>query len=166
MARHEKHIAEYVKTCQPCLKAKSKRTIKPEVKPVPIVAPRFHDLVLDIVGPLPTSNSYRYLLTMVDKTSRYVQAMPLTSASSAQCAKAFLDGWVSIFGIPSRASSDNGASFTSKLWTDIHESFGTIVSYSPLYSPQSVGIIERQHKDLKASFRACLIQMGDTYGTQ
>ena len=67
------------------------------------------------------------------------------------------------FGIPSVASSDNGVSFQSRLWSDLHDSLGTIVTYSPLYSPQSVGIIERQHKDIKQSLKACLITVGEEY---
>ena len=107
--------------CPGCLGGKSKKTIKPLVKPIPVVLPRFHDVVLDIVGPLVESNNYRYLLTIIDKTSRYFEAVPMVQASASECCRAFLNGWVSKFGIPSRASSDNGVSFHAKLWSDLHE---------------------------------------------
>ena len=41
-----------------------------------------------------------------------------------------------------------------------------MVEFSPLYSPASVGIIERQHRDLKSSLKAALIRMGSTSGSR
>ena len=90
----KKDINDYVLKCRGCLQAKDKRTIRPPMKPMPIVMPRFHDVVLDIVGPLTPSNSYRFLLTIVDKTSRWVEAVPMEKATAASCATAFLEGWV------------------------------------------------------------------------
>ena len=37
------------------------------------------------------------------------------------------------------------------------------VKYSALYRPQSIGLLERQHRGLKDSLKAALIQMGDTH---
>ena len=37
------------------------------------------------------------------------------------------------------------------------------MNYTPLYSPQANGLIERQHSTLKTSLKAALIQMGDKY---
>ena len=55
---------------------------------------------------------------------------------------------------------DNGVTFQSKLWKDINDNLGTIVSYTPIYSSASLGTLERQHLDLKSSLKACLLAMG------
>ena len=117
----------------------------------------------DLVGPLPLSEGYRYLLTIVCRTSRWVEALPLPDATSAHACRAFIDGWVRHFGIPLNMTCDNGTTFTSKLWKDINENLNTIVNFTPIYNPASLGSIERQHADIKNALRATLIAMGDEF---
>ena len=71
--------------------------------------------MLDIVGPLPESQGMRYLLTIVDRTSRFVEALPLREANAASCCDAFLSQWVSWFGLPETACSDNGNTFVAQM---------------------------------------------------
>ena len=121
--------------------------------------------MLDIVGPLPVSNGMKYLLTVIDRTSRFVDALPLPEATAANCCEAFVSQWVSRFGLPRTATTDNGNTFISHLWSQMHDQLGTVVTYTPVYSPASLGSLERQHKDIKASLRAVLNHMGDTHGS-
>ena len=37
------------------------------------------------------------------------------------------------------------------------------VKYSALYRPQAIGMLERQHRGLKDSLKAALIDMGETH---
>ena len=91
----KKQITDYVHSCKGCLGAKDKKIIRPDLKPMPVLAPRLHDISLDIVGPLTPSNNFRYLLTIVDRTSRYFAAVPMVSATSSKACRAFLEGWAS-----------------------------------------------------------------------
>ena len=75
--------------------------------------------MLDVVGPLPPSKGYKYLLTAICRTSRLVRAIPMTEATAASAADAFLHSWVSLFGVPALVTSDNGANFTAGLWKDM-----------------------------------------------
>ena len=97
---------------------------------------------------------------------RFLAAVPMKSTTSAECAAAFAEGWIQYFGTPAYATSDNASYFVSRLWKDIHAKLGTIIGYSPLYRPQSVGMIERQHAPLKTGLRAALLAMNDEYGSQ
>ena len=126
---------------------------------------RFRDLMLDIIVPLPDSHGMRYCLTVIDRTSRFVDALPIPEATAANCADAFIAQWVSRFGIPETATCDNGNTFVSNLWSKLHENLGTVVKYTPVYSPASLGGLERQHRDIKSSLRAVLHHMGDTHGS-
>ena len=65
------------------------------------------------------------------------------------------------FGLP---TCYNGKAFIAKLWKGLHDTLGTIVSYTPPLHPQSLGSLERQHKDIKSGFRAILNHMADTHG--
>ena len=122
--------------------------------------------MLDIIGPLPDSCGMRYLLTIIDRTSRYVDALPLPEANAANCCNAFIAQWVSRWGIPETATCDNGNTFVSNLWSKLHEQLGTVVNYTPVYHPASLGGLERQHRDIKSSLKAVLSHMGDTHGHQ
>ena len=63
-------ISKFVTSCHPCISAKSHKIIKPPMNPRPVTRGRFKDIQVDIVGPLPPSQGYRYLLTIVDRTTR------------------------------------------------------------------------------------------------
>ena len=157
-------ISDFVTHCIECNRCKATKTVKPPMVPRPVLQPRFQDVQCDLVGPLPPSEGHTHLLTLVDRTSRWFEAIPLTEANAEQCCNAFVRGWVKNFGIPSKLSSDNGNTFTSRLWTNLQDKLGAIVQYTPLYSPQAVGGVERQHKDLKNSLKTALLHMGDTNG--
>ena len=88
--------------------------------------------------------------------------MPVATAES--CADAFISQWISRYGIPSTAVSDNGNTFVAQLWQKVNEALGIIVSYTPVYSAASLGGLERKHRDLKYSLKATLQQMGDQHG--
>ena len=157
-------ISNFVNQCIGCNRCKSTQTIRPPMVPRPVLQPRFQDLEVDLVGPLPPSEGHTHLLTVVDRTSRWFEALPLTKPSSDQCCDAFIRGWIRNFGIPARITSDNGNTFTSQLWADIQAKLGSIVQYTPLYSPQSLGGVERQHKDLKSGLKTALLHMGESNG--
>jgi hypothetical protein len=56
---------------------------------------------VDLVGPLPVSKEgFTHLFTMVDHSTRWAEAVPLSSVSTADCAAALFTGWVSQFGVP------------------------------------------------------------------
>jgi IS30 family transposase len=77
---------------------------------------RFAHLHVDLVGPLPSSAGYTYIFTIVDRTTRWPEAVPLSATAAADCAQALLVGWIQRFGVPSTITSDRGPQFTSSLW--------------------------------------------------
>ena len=60
-----------------------------------------------------------YIFTMVDRWSRWPEAVPLADISAASCANALIRGWIARFGIPTNLTSDRGAQFTSSLWSEL-----------------------------------------------
>ena len=155
-------IPIFIKTCNPCLKTKpGKKTVNTGEFLVP--DKRFSHVMVDVVGPLPNSFGYKYLLSIICRTTRNLHAVPMKEALSEEAASAFLHHWASIWGLPSLVTSDNGASFVAGLWKGMMEKLNIEVKYSALYRPQSIGMLERQHQSLKSSLKAALIDMGDTY---
>ena len=79
----------------------------------------FDHINIDLVGPLPPSQGYTYLFTIVDCFTHWPEAIPLSDTSASTCARALVSHWISRFGLPGAISSDRGAQFTFKLWTTV-----------------------------------------------
>ncbi len=125
------------------------------VEPIPIPQRRFSHVHVDIVGPLPVAAcGATYLLTMVDRTTRWVEVAVLKDISAATCSDAFLSTWVARFGVPATVTSDKGAQFTSETWKQLCTRLGVCHVTTTSYHPQSNGMIERVHRQLKDALRA------------
>ena len=115
---------------------------------------RFGSLHVDLVGPLPVSEGHKYLFTVVDRFSRWPEAIPLEDMTAQSCAKALLRHWVARFGVPDDITSDRGRQFTSDLWKELNEVMGTKHNQTTAYHPMANGLVERLHRQLKSSIMA------------
>jgi cleavage and polyadenylation specificity factor subunit 1 len=148
-------IILWCRTCHNCQTAKITRHVKSPLLPPPVSDRRFADINVDLVGPLPSSNGYTYLFTIIDRFTRWPTAIPTTDATAATCAKALLDGWIANFGVPDSVTSDRGPQFTSELWRELNEIMGiTKVNHTTAYHPQANGIVERFHRQFKDVLKA------------
>ena len=125
--------------------------------PIPAVDPPFTRILIDMVGPLSTTKSgHKYLLTIMDVTTRYPEAIPLRSTHARVVLKALLN-FFTHFGLPLEIQSDRGTNFTSKLFEKTMTEWGIKHVLSSGYHPQSQGALERHHQTLKTMLRAfCL----------
>jgi len=147
-------VAAWAKECLACQRSKVHRHVhlQPEVIPVP--NRRFSHLHVDIVGPLPRSEGFSYLFTVVDRTTRWPEAIPLAAVSTADCAAALFRGWIQRFGVPDTITSDRGAQFTSSLWSSLCSFLSIRHIPTTAYHPQANGLVERLHRRLKDALRA------------
>ncbi|KAK3893046.1 hypothetical protein Pcinc_003124 [Petrolisthes cinctipes] len=112
---------------------------------------RFAHIHVDVVCPLPPSEGHRYLFTIIDRSTRWPEAIPMTNATSAFCTAALLSRWISRFSIPEHITSDRGTTFTSQLWTSLGQLIGATVHHTTACNPKANGIVERFHRTLKAA---------------
>ena len=149
-------IRLWARTCVACQRAKvSQHTVAPLMS-LPMPPKRFDGLHVDLVGPLPESQGFTYLLTIVDRFTRWPEAIPLSDISAATCARAFLYHWVSRHGVPSTLTSDRGRQFVSDLWTKTASLLGTSTNTTTSYHPQANGLVERMHRTMKSALKAKL----------
>ncbi|XP_054609991.1 uncharacterized protein LOC129168566 [Dunckerocampus dactyliophorus] len=150
----KKDVLAWSDSCVACQRAKVQCHIK-----MPLETFQVPDHVnIDLAGLLPESQGFTHLLTMVDRTTRWPEAVPLSSSSTstADVAWAFIGTWVACFGTPSDLSSDRGVQFTSELWGAVAGSLGVKLHRTTAYHPQANGLCERFHRSMKASLRASL----------
>ena len=141
-------------------RSKVVRHVKSPLQPYLPLSARFHSLNLDLVGPLPQAEGHSYLLTVIDRFSRWTEAIPLTEITASACAKAFLRHWVARYSVPRHLVSDQGRQFTSSLWRELMSLLGISHSMTTAYHPQSNGLIERFHRTLKERLMARALSAG------
>jgi cleavage and polyadenylation specificity factor subunit 1 len=147
-------VSALVRNCLHCQKAKVHRHVSLQAAHIPVPVRRFSHLHVDLVGPLPRSSGFSYLFTMVDRTTRWPEAVPLSSTTAADCAAALLQGWIQRFGVPDIITSDTGPQFTSSLWASLCSLLSISHTQTTAYHPQSNGLVERFHRRLKDALRA------------
>jgi len=147
-------VAAWARTCIPCQRSKVHRHVHLQPEPIAVPIRRFAHLHVDLVGPLPKSSGFSYLFTVVDRTTRWPEAIPLAATTAADCATALLQGWIQRFGVPDTITSDRGPQFTSSLWSALCTLLSIRHSPTTAYHPQSNGLVERLHRRLKDSLKA------------
>lgn len=149
-----KDVNEWARTCIACQRSKVSQHTKTPLQTFRVPEKRFAHLNIDLVGPLPHSRGYTHLLTIVDRFTRWPEAIPINDISAAGCARALVYHWVARFGVPADMSSDRGPQFTSSLWAAVSELLGTKLHRTTSYHPQANGLVERFHRTMKAALRA------------
>ena len=76
--------------------------------------------------------------------------------NSTACADTLVSGWISRFRVPAVITTDRVVQFTSAVWDVLCKRLGIQHITSTAYHPQSNGMVERFHWQLKDAFRARL----------
>ena len=147
-------IANWCRSCTGCQTAKVSRHNKPVFGRFEEPTEGFDHVYVDLVGPLPYSDGLEYLLTCVDCFTRWPEAIPSIDVWVETIANAFFSGWVARFGTPATITMDRGAQFESRLWDTLCNQFGITRNRTTSYHPQSNGMVERFHRQLKAALMA------------
>ena len=146
-------IARWCRTCKGCQTAKVSRHNTPVYGKFTEPTERFDHVHIDIVGPLPYADGFRYLLTCVDRFTCWPEAIPIVDIRAETVADAFFSGWIARNGT-ANITTDRGVKFESKLWDSLCNQFGIIRNCTTSYHPQSNGMVERFHRQLIAAIMA------------
>ena len=115
----------------------------------------FQVLSLDFVGPFPLSHpkKYKYLLTIKDTFTRWVEAFPIHHADAQTVVHILQTEIFPRYGFCERLHSDRGTQFTSDLLQTTGKLLKIKISHTPAYNAKS-NPVERSHRDLKAALNA------------
>lgn len=146
-----KHIANFVRQCIACQRSKIQRhTHSPPARYDP-PKHRFAHVNIDIVGPFPLCEGQQYCLTIIDRFTRWPEAIPMHNMTAETVARAIFTHWISRFGVPASITSDKGRQFESAVFTELLVLTGADHFKTTAYHPQSNGMIERWHRTFKAA---------------
>ncbi len=132
-----------------CQQSKVHRHVHVKPLPIPVPQRRFAHIHIDLVGPLTISLGHSHILTIIDRTSRWMEAIPLTNTAATDVAAALFSGWISRFGVPDTITSDRGPQFTYNIWNSLCLLLQIKHRPTTAYHPQANGMVERLHRRLK-----------------
>ncbi|MBW0591140.1 hypothetical protein O181_130855 [Austropuccinia psidii MF-1] len=94
--------------------------------------------------------SYNACLVLVDRYSKTLMFLPCRKDDTAMDTTIMI--WNKVIchaGLFQNIISDRDPKFTSALWTNLHNLFGTKLSFSTAYHPQTDGLAERMIQTLE-----------------
>jgi hypothetical protein len=149
-------VHRWTARCEVCQRAKPKSSsFKPQLLESLETYEPFHIVNIDMMGPLKkTVRRNEYILTVVDKASRYLQAFAVRDLSTETLAQTLLERYFSIFGFPKILLSDQGTNFMSLLLGEINKLFMVEHRFSPTYAPWVNGSAERANGTIMSMLRA------------
>jgi transposase InsO family protein len=150
-------IGAWCKDCVHCNVSKVTTHVRAAVTSIDLLPRRFAHLHVDLVGPFPVlAAGSRYLFTVIDRSIRWVEAVPVPGLSTSTCTAALFSRWIGRYGVPDLLTSDRGAQFTSEVWAAVCRRLQIKHNMTTAYHPQSNGLVERFHRQLKEALRAHL----------
>ena len=157
-------VARWCHRCQKCgatcrKPKKGKRApLKQETVGLPM-----ERIALDIMGPLPQSNSDNsYILVIGDYFCKYTEAYGLPD-HTAQTVARVMEQRICRYGVSRIIHSDQGCDFESHLFTEMCRLLDIEKTKTCPYRPQSDGMIERFNRtvaQMLATFARAIIRLG------
>ena len=155
----DRSIRKRCNECMSCQQSKVNKHTRSPVTNFILPSGRFETVHLDIVGPLPAIRNpnemsfspLKYLLTCIDRTTRWIEAIPMSNISASTVAHSFISGWISRFGVPLHVITDRGTQFESELFNELSKVVGFHRLRTTAYHPQTNGMIERSHRTIKTA---------------
>lgn len=148
-------VKRYCSSCDICQRCTPKgSTPKVPLGKMPIIDTPFDRVAIDIIGPIIPSSErgHRYILTMVDYATRYVEAKPLKTAKSEEVAEALWEMW-SRLGVPREILSDRGSQFVGDMAKEVNQLLCIRgISTTPRHA-QGNGLVEKFNGTIKSMLR-------------
>jgi len=113
-------------------------------------------LAIDLQGPFPASNGFRYILTVICCFSKFSITVPLRNKEAQTVAKALVEHVFLRIGLAHTILSDLGKEFECDLLTALTELLGITKLRTSGYRPQANAICEVWHRCLNVMFAKCV----------
>jgi len=144
------HLNKYVAACEVCQRTKPRvGAAAAPLHPNPVPQEPWHDISVDLIGPLGESRGYDAIMVVVDRLTKMVIAIPTnTTQSSLGTARLLRDHVIKRFGIPKKVISDRGRQFVSEFMNELYKMLDIEPAPSTAYHPETNGQTERENAEI------------------
>ena len=112
---------------------------------------------LNFLGPFtPSSSGNEYILMVVCQFSKWIEAYPVKDCRTETVVRLLVDNFISRFGCLSQIHTDQGSSFTSRLFQSVCRLLEITKTRTTPYRPCSNGQVEWYNRTLLAIIRCYL----------
>lgn len=113
----------------------------------------FQVVHIDFIGQLPSANSKKYVMVIVDRLTGYTVLTPLSSLSADLVCESFERDFIRYFGCPAVLISDNASTFTGHVFQHFLTKHN--IKWSPIsaYYSASNGVAESKNRVLVHALR-------------
>ena len=149
-------VQNRIKICNECIAKEKQKSLKDGVHHSRRLGFPLELLYVDLVGPLcETAEGYKYIMSVEDGFSKFVNLFPLRSKETAEVTRILVERFIGQYGCPAGIYSDNGLEFSSKVFEGMCQALHITKKNSVPYCPQS-NQVERVHRTLNAFLRMSL----------
>ena len=126
----KKKVTEFVNSCHICQTQKASSLVPAGLlQPLPIPNQVWEEISLDSVEGLPLSQSFNYIMVVVDRLSKYSHFLPLKCPFTiATVVEKFICKIVWLHRVPLAITFDRNKVFTSHFWKELHLSYELLLS--------------------------------------
>lgn len=111
-----------------CLKCRRSKVNRHTASPFSLFAApnlRADHIHVNIISKYPLSNNYTYLVTCINRFTRWVEPIPIHDIHVETVTQVFVNSWVSTFFVPSCLTTHRGRQFQSALFLEVITILGT-----------------------------------------
>jgi transposase InsO family protein len=118
-----------------------------------VVGEPLERISLDILGPVSqTYKGNKYILVVTDYFTRFAEAYSLPDIEATTVADKLLTEFICRYGLPLQIHTDQGAQFTSNIFTEMCKRLHISKTRNSPYHPQSSGLVERLNHNIGFHF--------------
>lgn len=156
----ERHVDEYVQSCEICQKTKVKRHAPyGQLNSLPYPESPWSEITMDFMSGIPPSmrrgRAYNAILVVIDRYTKMALYIPVTKDITApELADLMIDEVFTRFGVPKGIVSDRDPKFTSQFWSACCYHAAIKRRLSTAFHPQTDGQTERQNQIVQEYLRA------------
>lgn len=151
-------ILNYVRNCPLCQRNKHINTKRQPMQITTTAESSFEKIFVDLVGPLEeTEGGNKYILTIQDELTKFIEAVPVTNKEADTVAKGLVEKFILHHGMPSKIASDQGNEFINVVMEKVCKTLKIEQIKSTAYHHESIGALENTHKLLAAYLRSYLL---------
>uniref|UniRef100_A0A0G4HP31 Chromo domain-containing protein n=1 Tax=Chromera velia CCMP2878 TaxID=1169474 RepID=A0A0G4HP31_9ALVE len=156
-------VENYVKSCKTCQQRKDAFK-KEHPMIVPLSTEPLTHIAVDTVGPLPTSEGKRVIISVMDLASRFVVLIAVPNQKATMIARALFDNVFFVFGSLVTFLSDQGPSFLDPIVTAVSELVGTERESADIIPQDYVKVLSEIREENKKTARDIYMEAAEQRG--